>query len=58
MLAQQDFKAHELYKRPGQHGLLCKITCLRLQGKHFAGTGVAEGINRSSKPTVLCSSTF
>lgn len=58
MLAQQDFEAHNLRRKPEQHHLLSKTIYLALQPEHFSGANVVEGINRSSKSIVLCSSGF
>ena len=56
--AQQDFKAHDLCIRPGQHGTLSKALGLTVQPKHFPGTPLVQSIHRNSKRTVLYSSVF
>ena len=55
MRAQQDFKAHDLCIRPGQHGTLSKALGLTVQPKQFPGTGLVGSIHRNSKRTVLYS---
>lgn len=42
MLAQQDFKAHNLRRKPEQRRLLSKTIYLALQPEHFLGANIVE----------------
>lgn len=58
VLAQQDLKAHDLCRRPDQHGIVSQTLCFTLQSKQLPGTAVIEGIHRSNKPPGVHSSGF